>query len=87
MRTILLVFSLFLALNTQAQTTGPAIEFTSQVVDYGEIEEEATVFASLNLSILGINPLLFQKFIPLVDAPFLKNQKRPLHLVKKEKFK
>ena len=34
MRTLLLVFSLFLALNTQAQKTGPAIKFTSQVVDY-----------------------------------------------------
>ncbi|MEL0225912.1 MAG: DUF1573 domain-containing protein [Flavobacteriaceae bacterium] len=78
MRTLLLVFSLFLALNTQAQTTGPAIKFTSQVVDYGEIERGSDgirVFECVNS---GDQPLVISKVYSSCGCTIPKKPEAPI---------
>ena len=89
MRTLLLGLTLFLTLNLSAQekTDGPAIEFTSQVVDYGEIERGSDGIRALNSPTREIGHWSSLKCILLVDAPSQKNQKHPSLLAKKERFK
>ncbi len=78
MRTLLLVFTLSLALNLQAQTTGPAIEFTSQVVDYGEIErgsDGVRVFEFINS---GNQPLVISKVYSSCGCTIPKKPEAPI---------
>ena len=82
MRTLLLVFTLSLALNIEAQTTGPAIEFTTQVVDYGEIEKGSDgvrVFEFINS---GNQPLIISKVYSSCGCTIPKKPEAP---IKKEK--
>lgn len=78
MRTLLLVFTLSLALNLQAQTTGPAIEFTSQVVDYGEIErgsDGVRIFEFINS---GNQPLVISKVYSSCGCTIPKKPEAPI---------
>lgn len=78
MRTILLVFSLFLALNTQAQTTGPAIKFTSQVVDYGEIERGSDGIRVFEFVNSGDQPLVISKVYSSCGCTIPKKPEAPI---------
>ena len=78
MRTLLLVFSLFLALNTQAQTTGPAIKFTSQVVDYGEIERGSDGIRVFEFVNSGDQPLVISKVYSSCGCTIPKKPKAPI---------
>lgn len=78
MRTLLLVFTLSLALKLQAQTTGPAIEFTSQVVDYGEIErgsDGVRIFEFINS---GNQPLVISKVYSSCGCTIPKKPEAPI---------
>ena len=78
MRTLLLVFTLSLALNLQSQTTGPAIEFTSQVVDYGEIErgsDGVRIFEFINS---GNQPLVISKVYSSCGCTIPKKPEAPI---------
>ncbi|MGB0366781.1 MAG: DUF1573 domain-containing protein [Flavobacteriaceae bacterium] len=78
MRTLLLVFTLSLALNIEAQTTGPAIEFTTQVVDYGEIEKGSDgvrVFEFINS---GNQPLIISKVYSSCGCTIPKKPEAPI---------
>ena len=78
MRTLLLVFSLFLALNTQAQTTGPAIKFTSQVVDYGEIERGSDGIRVFEFVNSGDQPLVISKVYSSCGCTIPKKPEAPI---------
>ena len=78
MRTLLLVFSLFLALNTQAQTTGPAIKFTSQVVDYGKIERGSDGIRVFEFVNSGDQPLVISKVYSSCGCTIPKKPKAPI---------
>lgn len=78
MRTHLLVFSLFLALNTQAQTTGPAIKFTSQVVDYGEIERGSDGIRVFEFVNSGDQPLVISKVYSSCGCTIPKKPEAPI---------
>ena len=78
MRTLLLVFSLFLALNTQAQTTGPAIKFTSQVVDYGEIERGSDGIRIFEFINSGNQPLVISKVYSSCGCTIPKKPEAPI---------
>lgn len=78
MRTLLLVFSLFLALNTQAQTTGPAIKFTSQVVDYGEIERGSDGIRVFEFVNSGDLPLVISKVYSSCGCTIPKKPEAPI---------
>ena len=78
MRTLLLVFSLFLALNTQAQTTGPAIKFTSQVVDYGEIERGSDGIRVFEFVNSGNQPLVISKVYSSCGCTIPKKPEAPI---------
>ena len=78
MRTLLLVFSLFLALNTQAQTTGPAIKFTSQVVDYGEIERGSDGIRVFEFVNSGDQPLVISKVYSSCGCTIPKRPEAPI---------
>ena len=76
MRTLLLVFSLFLALNTQ--TTGPAIKFTSQVVDYGEIERGSDGIRVFEFVNSGDEPLVISKVYSSCGCTIPKKPETPI---------
>lgn len=78
MRTLLLVFSLFLALNTQAQKTGPAIKFTSQVVDYGEIERGSDGIRVFEFVNSGDQPLVISKVYSSCGCTIPKKPEAPI---------
>ena len=78
MRTLLLVFSLFFALNTQAQTTGPAIKFTSQVVDYGEIERGSDGIRVFEFVNSGDQPLVISKVYSSCGCTIPKKPEAPI---------
>lgn len=78
MRTLLLVFSLFLALNTQVQTTGPAIKFTSQVVDYGEIERGSDGIRVFEFVNSGDQPLVISKVYSSCGCTIPKKPEAPI---------
>jgi len=78
MRTLLLVFSLFLALNTQAQTTGPAIKFTSHVVDYGEIERGSDGIRVFEFVNSGDQPLVISKVYSSCGCTIPKKPEAPI---------
>ena len=78
MRTLILVFSLFLALNTQAQTTGPAIKFTSQVVDYGEIERGSDGIRVFEFVNSGDQPLVISKVYSSCGCTIPKKPEAPI---------
>jgi hypothetical protein len=78
MRTLLLIFSLFLALNTQAQETGPAIEFTSQVVDYGEIEKGSDGIRIFEFINSGNQPLVISKVYSSCGCTIPKKPEAPI---------
>ena len=78
MRTLLLVFSLFLALNTQAQTTGPAIKFSSQVVDYGEIERGSDGIRVFEFVNSGDQPLVISKVYSSCGCTIPKKPEAPI---------
>lgn len=78
MRSLLLVFSLFLALNTQAQTTGPAIKFTSQVVDYGEIERGSDGIRVFEFVNSGDQPLVISKVYSSCGCTIPKKPEAPI---------
>ncbi len=78
MRTFLLLFTLTLALNAQAQTAGPSIEFTTQVVDYGEIEKGSDgvrVFEFINA---GTQPLVISKVYSSCGCTIPKKPEAPI---------
>ena len=58
MRTLFLGLTLFFTLNLSAQeeTTGPAIEFTAEVVDYGEIERGSDGIRTFEFTNTGNQP-------------------------------
>lgn len=78
MRTLLLVFTLSLALNLQAQTTGPAIEFTSQVVDYGEIERGSDGVRTFEFVNSGNQPLVISKVYSSCGCTIPKKPEAPI---------
>ncbi len=78
MRTLLLIFSLFLALNTQAQTKGPAIEFTSQVVDYGEIQKGSDGIRIFEFINSGNQPLVISKVYSSCGCTIPKKPEAPI---------
>ena len=78
MRTLLLVFTLSLALNVQAQTTGPAIEFTSQVVDYGEIERGSDGIRIFEFINSGNQPLIISKVYSSCGCTIPKKPEAPI---------
>jgi len=78
MRTLLLVFTLSLALNVQAQTTGPAIEFTSQVVDYGEIERGSDGIRIFEFVNSGNQPLIISKVYSSCGCTIPKKPEAPI---------
>ena len=78
MRTLLLIFSLFLALNTQEQTKGPAIEFTSQVVDYGEIEKGSNGIRIFEFINSGNQPLVISKVYSSCGCTITKKPEAPI---------
>lgn len=78
MRTLLLVFSLSLALNIQAQATGPAIEFTSQVVDYGEIERGSDGVRTFEFINSGNQPLIISKVYSSCGCTIPKKPEAPI---------
>ncbi|MEN8768545.1 MAG: DUF1573 domain-containing protein [Candidatus Arcticimaribacter sp.] len=78
MRTLLLVFTLSLALNLQAQTTGPAIEFTSQVVDYGEIEKGSDGVRTFEFVNSGNQPLVISKVYSSCGCTIPKKPEAPI---------
>ena len=78
MRTLLLVFTLTLALNVQAQTTGPAIEFTSQVVDYGEIERGSDGIRIFEFVNSGNQPLIISKVYSSCGCTIPKKPEAPI---------
>ena len=78
MRTLLLVFTLSLALNLQAQTTGPAIEFTSQVVDYGEIEKGSDGVRIFEFVNSGTQPLVISKVYSSCGCTIPKKPEAPI---------
>ena len=78
MRTLLLIFSLFLALNTQEQTKGPAIEFTSQVVDYGEIERGSNGIRIFEFINSGNQPLVISKVYSSCGCTIPKKPEAPI---------
>ena len=63
MRTLFLGLTLFFTLNLSAQeeTTGPAIEFTAEVVDYGEIERGSDGIRTFEFTNTGNQPLIISK--------------------------
>ena len=89
MRTLFLGLTLFFTLNLSAQeeTTGPAIEFTAEVVDYGEIERGSDGIRTFEFTNTGNQPSSSQKCIHRAAAPFPKNHKRLSPQVKKVKYK
>ena len=78
MRTLLLVFTLSLALNVQVQTTGPAIEFTSQVVDYGEIERGSDGIRIFEFVNSGNQPLIISKVYSSCGCTIPKKPEAPI---------
>ena len=78
MRTLLLIFSLFFALNTQTQETGPAIEFTSQVVDYGEIEKGSDGIRIFEFINSGNQPLVISKVYSSCGCTIPKKPEAPI---------
>ena len=78
MRTLLLAFTLSLALNVQAQTTGPAIEFTSQVVDYGEIERGSDGIRIFEFVNSGNQPLIISKVYSSCGCTIPKKPEAPI---------
>jgi hypothetical protein len=78
MRTLLLVFTLSLALNIQAQTTGPAIEFTSQVIDYGEIERGSDGIRIFEFVNSGNQPLVISKVYSSCGCTIPKKPEAPI---------
>lgn len=78
MRALLLVFTLSLALNAQAQTTGPAIEFTSQVVDYGEIERGSDGIRIFEFVNSGNQPLIISKVYSSCGCTIPKKPEAPI---------
>lgn len=78
MRTLLLVFTLSLALNLQAQTTGPAIEFTSQVVDYGEIKKGSDGVRTFEFINSGNQPLVITKVYSSCGCTIPKKPETPI---------
>ena len=78
MRTLLLVFTSSLALNVQAQTTGPAIEFTSQVVDYGEIERGSDGIRIFEFVNSGNQPLIISKVYSSCGCTIPKKPEAPI---------
>ena len=78
MRTLLLIFSLFLVLNTQAQTKGPAIEFTSQVVDYGEIEKGSDGIRIFEFINSGNQPLVISNVYSSCGCTIPKKPEAPI---------
>ncbi|MGB1449440.1 MAG: DUF1573 domain-containing protein [Flavobacteriaceae bacterium] len=78
MRTLLLVFSLFLALNSNAQATGPVIKFTSQVVDYGEIERGSDGVRTFEFINAGNQPLIISKVYSSCGCTIPKKPEAPI---------
>ena len=67
-----------LALNVQAQTTGPAIEFTSQVVDYGEIERGSDGIRIFEFVNSGNQPLIISKVYSSCGCTIPKKPEAPI---------
>ena len=80
MRTLLLGLTLFLTLNlsAQEQTTGPAIEFTSQVVDYGEIERGSDGIRRFEFTNTGNQPLVISKVYSSCGCTIPKKPEAPI---------
>ena len=78
MRTFFLLFTLSLALNLQAQNTGPAIEFTSQVVDYGEIEKGSDGVRVFEFVNSGNQPLVISKVYSSCGCTIPKKPEAPI---------
>ena len=78
MRTLLLVFTLSLALNVHAQTAGPAIEFTTQVVDYGEIEKGSDGVRIFEFVNSGNQPLIISKVYSSCGCTIPKKPEAPI---------
>ena len=78
MRTFFLLFTLSLALNLQAQNTGPAIEFTSQVVDYGEIEKGSDGIRVFEFVNSGNQPLVISKVYSSCGCTIPKKPEAPI---------
>ena len=80
MRTLLLGLTLFLTLNLRAQeqTTGPAIEFTSQVVDYGEIERGSDGIRRFEFTNTGNQPLVISKVYSSCGCTIPKKPEAPI---------
>ena len=80
MRTLLLGLTLFLTLNLSAQekTDGPAIEFTSQVVDYGEIERGSDGIRRFEFTNTGNQPLVISKVYSSCGCTIPKKPEAPI---------
>ena len=80
MRTLLYGLTLFLTLNLSAQekTDGPAIEFTAQVVDYGEIERGSDGIRSFEFTNTGNQPLVISKVYSSCGCTIPKKPEAPI---------
>ena len=89
MRALFLGLTLFftLTLSAQEQVDGPAIEFTSQVVDYGEIKRGSDGIRSFEFTNTGNQPLVIAKVYSSCGCTIPKNQRHQSPLEKKVRYR
>ena len=80
MRSLFLGLTLFftLTLSAQEQVDGPAIEFTSQVVDYGEIKRGSDGIRSFEFTNTGNQPLVIAKVYSSCGCTIPKKPEAPI---------
>ena len=80
MKTVFSFVALFFSLNSLllAQTTGPAIEFTDSVVDYGSIEQGSDGIRIFTFTNTGDEELIIQKVYSSCGCTIPKKPESPI---------
>lgn len=80
MKTIVTFFALFLAINLslKAQDNGPIIDFTSVVVDYGDIAKGSDGIRVFEFTNTGTEPLIISKVYSSCGCTIPKKPEAPI---------